>query len=328
MQSRSLAPASNGVRSLWRLRLDLNESLTELRQPVLQPASSVLDTALGKAVFEFHKTQVYFSTSMQIVGVVAFHNISWLGAVTAQQLEISIAYLQLIGAMGGYTIALTLLTLHKIKGKLDWSILASSCCAMAISYGPLIKFNTAELGPDQLQYSGHDLEECGRKNPTAFCIHTSTLSIQFPDVSVGCATAPIFVAFVLCVERYGGRLKWRRRDRLLMSAVCAFAEIYALIGTIFTAVTLCELLLRTESGSWTFGQILAVAVWAPLYVDFAHSIYRESRSRYGICYSGLHASTGVYKPFTSDTTSSEDAVPSPYELHAPHADCSCKLPFT
>lgn len=290
-QSRSLSSALSDLRSYWTSTLDGDEIDIEARRPILQHVSSALDTTFGKAVFEFHKTQVFFSISMQIVGLVAIHNISWLGAVTAQQLQIGMAFLQPIGAMGGYTIALILLTLHRIQGQLDWFILALSCCAIAISYGPLLKVYTAELGPDQLQYSGRHLQECGGANPMGFCVDTEFSSIELRGsvggdaqmLFVGFGSAPICVALFLCAQRYGRRCKTFRRHMLPL------LEIYALAGTLYTAVTLCRLLWQTESGSWTLGQILAVAVWAPLYVDSAHSVYRESRSRYDICYSDLRA---------------------------------------
>lgn len=76
-------------------------------------------------------------------------------------------------------------------------------------------------------------------------------------------------------------MRWKRNYiAILENGIQLCIELVELVLIVAIVVTICIYLggpLHLKSSTWTFGQIVAVAVWFPIIIDWGYSVFRKSR---------------------------------------------------
>lgn len=263
--------------------------------------------ALIIALQEFQKTQAFLLLAIQVVSLLALEHATWLDASTPLQLTMNAAFMMLLSTAGVYPIILGLLTLRKSKGRLEWFTLIMSLACVVVSSVTWARVSRIDLYAIQ-QQSDITFEECGGINPTRYCLGPG-MSLR-SSMDIGSVTllrqritiGPVCVLLYLVLENIlpaatrhnliwapswakkdadsgGHRFKWIPSwvPRVLQVFVLLCAEAWLLWGNIMIFMNFYSVWeeFSDEGMVWTFGQVIAVAVWVPVFLEWLYTALRK-----------------------------------------------------
>lgn len=139
------------------------------------PDSPELHTALITALYDFQRTQIFFSVTLQVTNLIVLGDITWLDAVTVPELKMGLLMLEIISSMGIFPLALNLITLSRDKGNPEPFIFGASIIAMLLAGGPFLRITLGDWRPGKLRQQGYNPDVCGHLNPLQHCISGDAL---------------------------------------------------------------------------------------------------------------------------------------------------------
>lgn len=262
--------------------------------------------ALIAALVEFQKTQIFFVMTVNVAIIVALYNGAYVDATSWGELWRNIDLISVVTFYANHPIALGLLLLRK-AGKLSWYIVTASCCCVLVISIAEIKLGASNLSQTQITQKTPGLDACFEEAPSQYCfpdagVYNPDRYVTNPFIEVIWIT-PLIIAAML-VEKLGSvRIRagqsihhhvvqmtehWlagvpgysiiERLIRFGKHCSSLFAEVW--LVTIITAgiSRYVQLLLRSDNGRWPLGQIIAVAVWVPVVVEYLYlSLCKSTR---------------------------------------------------
>ena len=250
--------------------------------------------AIITALVDFHKCQCYFSSTIQITGLMLFHDIQfntaqvWHGAALPPDI-FDLSILTVLALSGLVPISLTLVCLTRY-GHQTWHLIILSLITMALSTGTLscpFIYHRRFGDPVTDQYFGPNLEDlyplCGSSKLRNNDIGT----ITFAKPWIWAIWLNCVIWTISCLVRK--TLEGSPRVRLLKSLKdsSSFAGYLNSIGrspawpllsmlswmicfgcqsNLFSAYFQHAVILQ----DWSFGQIIAVAVWIPAVFEYVY----------------------------------------------------------
>lgn len=278
-----------------RRRLGLHSHCSKLDSTAVEsstpPISPKLHAALVTSLYDFQKTQIFFSVTLQITAMITTVDTSWLDATTIPELKIGILMFEIVGSMGIFPLALNLITLSRHKGSLDRFISVASTIAMFLACGPFLTIVVGNWKPGKLKQAGFDPVECGRLNPLQHCIGGVALT-NFNGVlarSSGEKWMRLLVVLILlligavlllfelipCIWHRSLISGCRQRTWTRLRCISPLIEFVLVCANCSTLSTLYKLTIQIPLAEWSLGQCLAVAIWVPFLVDFAWFLIRK-----------------------------------------------------
>jgi hypothetical protein len=287
--------------TLHASRRHLSSAATKRLTKLLEPGRQT--DALVFALQEFQKTQVFFLLALQIVSLLALDHSSWLEAPSPLQVYYNAAFMMMLSTAGIYPIAVCLTILRKNKGELEGFPLLMSLACIGVSSATWYRSSHIQFNASQLQEEGFNPEECGNINPMRYCIGPGSslasdgltqdlFSRQW--LSVG----PICVALYLTVEtalpamvRHGLIYIPNWSTKLVQAVECHLRRIpswiwtsskfvfilgidaWLLLGNVLIFDNVYETWgLPFDDGKvWTIGQVISVAVWVPVFLEWIYA---------------------------------------------------------
>ena len=267
--------------------------------------------AVKSATVEFHKAQCFFILAIDIAGLIVVGQGS-LDDGTLQSLN-NYSLVGFISTNGVLPVVLILLCLHTV-GMHSWYVLVLSTCTIVLStvtffMSGILASWTQGVGAIQAA-SNNTYSLCGKKDPSRFC---TTADWSVPISSTGHAggiegRGVIFslVILVLLILEYGGLQEIQSVQRFLKrfpDHVNVLSNLVYLFIWIWYCVSLHSFLVDLRSWTptygWTFGQIVAIMVWAAPIFEFIKLLVREFTStlskptRLTIMYRGTRSWSGL-----------------------------------
>ena len=327
--------------------------------------------SLTAAVTDFQKAQCFFMLAICIAAQIIQTN-GGFGPITVQQLYYNYTLLKSISISGYLPVTATLLTLYMID-MVSWYLLLLSACTVALSIFTFARIAHGDIttsSSDQaslLAQTGGGPSSCGGHNLTVFCLqprpNDATLEINEGGTNVIMIPCLVVLGSIIVGKlakvsaQYlkGSKTATNRGkgNNFLESPVrtifCLTFLVYYLpvFGAFFRDLFwFTSLVDRTR---WSFGQIIAITVWAPPLFEYFHLElrkipFRVTPSRLGIrlkCYvyigsTNLRESSGGMKrgfqhrllpPYelaqgrrTESTQNANDDSPSSEDSHANDED--------
>lgn len=222
--------------------------------------------------------------------------------------------LKIIGATGVFPIVLDLCTIRCHQTTVDWFLLIASSCCVLVAIATWSFASTLSFIPGQLQDIDTGLPSCGKSNPMRFCFGdlaiVNTYDTWLEDLhllpykavflSGPAMVVPLLVLVGLAATKFrtirireyvrGNVYEWalsrmmgngqeRSRDRYFrknLPILVTVLECWLVITSIGLRVTISLLMapVADRQDSWGLGQIIAVAVWVPVLVNWLHLLYR------------------------------------------------------
>ena len=245
--------------------------------------------AIVTALVDFHKCQCYFSSTIQITGLILFHAIR---SHTAQASHgaadiFDLSVLTVLALSGLVPISLTLVCLTRY-GHRTWHLIILSVITMAISTGTLsCPFIYLRRFGDPVtdQYLGPNLENlyplCGSSKLRKNDIGTTTFAKPWIwAVWLNCVTWTIFCILWKAFE--GSRrvkllISWKDSSPVAahlnsigkspvwpLLSMLTWVMCFGYQFNLFSAYIQHTVILQ----DWSFGQIIAVAVWMPAVFEY------------------------------------------------------------
>ena len=261
--------------------------------------------ALTSALVEFHKAQCFFVLAIDIAAQVD-RTKGGLQPESLQQLYNTWVLIKSISIGGYLPVTFTLFNLHLVD-LVSWYLLSLTICTVAVSIATLItigKFNPSDADIRYLNTtsSTNGPPACGERTPGAWCYVPISLNHYSDDPSNGAYSMLAFCVFVLFLlmakqlgaDSYLSQLSSQRLFRIIetckviMSAywlrVFQSAFIVLFYATIiglylyFFGIFCQDLAWFASNGvsnTWSFGQVVAITVWAGPLCEYIHLEIRE-----------------------------------------------------
>ena len=271
--------------------------------------------ALRKVLEDFHKAQCFFMLATNIASLVAEKS-GGLEPTSLQQLYNTYVLIKVI-AIGGYLpITFSLLNLHIIK-RLSWYLLTLSIVTIAVATTTLksgsstfaptpedfsqIKDAAALLGPSSCGYQNL-VPWCyyPRQNGNYFGFNSSSSGSGANDILVICLITLVIIVVDHFCQSDDRRQRNLNRRILKKLGIAASEPFFPHAGTVLRLGTVafhfiffwlyiyCIYVFGVDldwfraskiyNPSWTFGQIVAILVWAPTLCDYLWDQIRMSWS--------------------------------------------------
>lgn len=263
------------------------------------------------AMVNFQETQIFFSLTLQVACLITFRKATLLAAPSVIELVVNRFLIKLIGATGVFPVVLNLCTLRRNQAVADWFVLIASCCCVLIAIATWSFANTLTFKPDQLTSSTIGPEDCGNTNPLLHCFDDlATHKIMYTWLGRYSLTAystfflnelalivPLLVLIGLAATKFktfrtqpyvrGDIFEWaisrlprdsqRRHLKLAFHTVVAILECWLVIASfaLLLATSMLMVPVSQRGNAWSLGQIIAVAVWAPVLINWLHLLYRK-----------------------------------------------------
>ena len=296
--------------------LSLQSESNRAKQPYRSLAAQSKEKnieALGKALEDFQKAQCFFMLATNIASLVTEKK-GGLEPTSLQQLYNTYVLIKLI-AIGGYLpITFTLLNLHIIK-RLSWYLLTLSIVTIAVATASLksgrstfastpedfsqIKAAAALPGP----------KSCGHQNLVPWCLYARQSGNYFGfnssssgnganDILVICLITLVVIVVDHFCQSNDRRQRKINRWILRKLGIAASERLFPHAGTVLRLGTVafhfiffwlhiyCIYIFGVDldwfraskiyNPSWTFGQIVAILVWAPTLCDYLWDQIRMS----------------------------------------------------
>jgi hypothetical protein len=276
------------------------------------------------ALVGFQETQIFFSITLQIVCLITFRKSGLLMSPSVTELVTNGFLVKIIGATGVLPIVLNLCTIRRNQTTIDWFILIPSHCCVSIDVTNWSLANMLTFEPEQLSLSGLGPPACGRVNLIQYCfgdLASIDIFSKWLDrwslspynkvflsepvmivplvVLIGFATTKFKIfrikefvrgdVFEWAVSKLSRDDQGRVQQHHVQSILHGFVAVVAcwlLISSIalLIAVSLLMVPVSARRDSWCLGQIIAVAIWVPVLINWLHPLYRMlcplSRSGY------------------------------------------------
>lgn len=307
VQSRLYTAYSKVPSQPRRSRSGVTAHSWELASRLQAKATSTRHTAaLMHALVEFHKTQVYFILAFQTASLVALHNPAWLQASSWQQIRDNTDFLIIIALSGCAPVLLANLVLQS-AGKSSWSMLRASTCTVFVSVISYAIAVYKPPKPHDILEAGRSLPECGgHASPTLYCYQAAAQqkldpariagSLGYPSLCVGVLIILLLdkttSLCALSLKDEGAQVhlssnpQTRRRHNRRSVLRSAYRGLHILAETAMVFLTMALLVTYAtltswtasrscdgagvSSGStrWTLGQIVSIAIWVPILVEY------------------------------------------------------------
>lgn len=288
-----------------RTRARLEEKLTAFKDRASTAATV-------SALVSFQETQIFFSLTLQVACLITFRKATLLMSPSVIELVVNRFLVKLIGAVGVFPVVLNLCTIRRHQATVDWFILIASSCCVLIAIATWSFAKTLTFKPDQLQESGRGPPQCGNKNPLQHCfgdLTTNTIrgtwlgrySLTAYDkffLSEPALIVPLLTLMGLAATKFkrfrvrpyvsGDIFEWtvaqlpqdtqRNHLKSIFHVLVAILECWLVITSIALLIATSTLMIPVSDrgNAWILGQIIAVAVWAPVLVNWLHLLYRKS----------------------------------------------------
>lgn len=277
--------------SFSRRYRELRQSAERVQLRFSYPKQSA---ALVSTLVEFQKTQVFFMLTVQVAALVALYNTTYFQAASWQQVWQNVNLFFNIASSGIDPITFNLFMLRKAD-KVSWYVLIASTGCVVVSLVTWFTAKFANPKPDQIVATGSVFSECGGINPTQYCLWPDTLAYSDTGVSVPYLLVSVGIFGCLWIEKvkcFGGpekgvdklnmfqllRNKAGKHVRehsakavdLFCTTAVLFAEYWLVVANVLDVKGYISQLGFTAGSSWSLGQIIAVAVWVPVFVEWLY----------------------------------------------------------
>jgi hypothetical protein len=267
--------------------------------------------ALIASLVDFQKTQVFFIITVEIAVLVALYDGAYLNASSWAELWINLRSLGAIADAGLHSIVFGMLLLRK-AGKLSCYVSVASACCVLVSSITWFKSYTASVNPTQITHTVIGLHECFEQAPSQYCFVEDSgfqayeTRVRSTDVFLWAVTPMIMLVMLaekmMLVSTGAGQSMARRAGnvtapwlsklprcktihirwlgRCLRITLYLAAEGWLVVRVCFGIFKYFEMLPltvgETDDGRWGLGQIIAVAVWVPVVVEYLYLSFCKS----------------------------------------------------
>lgn len=219
---------------------------------------------------------------------------------------------KVIGACGVFPVVLNLCTIRHHQATVDWFMLVASCCCVLMAIVTWSLANSLSFDPKQLSGSDSGPPECGNNNPLLHCFGEVARTNIFEAwlskhslaayntvlLSEAALILPLLVLVGLAATKFrtfhvrpyvpGDIFEWlvaklprethRRHLKGSFHTLVIVLEFWLVLTTfaLLIAISLLMSSISEQGNAWSVGQIIAVAVWAPVLVNWLHLLYRKS----------------------------------------------------
>lgn len=261
-----------------------------------QRTKEVHTNAIITALVDFHKCQCYFSSTIQIIGLMLFHVIqfhtaqAWHGKALPPDI-FDLSVLTVLALSGLVPISLTLVCLTRY-GHQTWHLIILSLITMALSTGTLscpFIYIRRFGDPVTNQYLGPNLEDlyplCGSSKLRKNDIGTTTFAKPWIwAIWLNCVTWTISCLVRKTIEgsRHVSLLKSLKDSSSIggyldsigkspawpLLSMLTWTICFGFQFNLFNAYFQHTVILQ----DWSFGQIIAVAVWIPAVLEYFYIV--------------------------------------------------------
>jgi len=241
--------------------------------------------------------------TIQTASLIALRNVNYIDASSWQQLYNNIQLFDIIGASGIYPAVLNLVTLRKAKKPSKYLVIATTC-SVAISTVTWAQSFRVEPMPAQIKGTGASYPECGNVAGarTIYCQQGDYTRIDSYDFAVHQLPSPLITLLIqsaLLLETFdvfrdpkadgtkcnifgycGTRIHrslpflqskpFQTVGRLAAQCLMLFVDIWLVYNNCSMVWWQSYFLGLSPSESWTLGQIIAVAAWVPVFVEYVY----------------------------------------------------------
>ena len=234
------------------------------------------------ALNDFHGAQCYFSSTIQIAALVLFHQAQQSSQGPSGTIDITANVLVVLAATGLVPIIVTLTCITRL-GRLSWYLLLLSCVTMTLA--------TATLAASHMMITNFGIEYVTARDYSpawavtlALCGTNSRDGNNIEDLN--CPSKILWAVWAICMLRLlmllVKKLQLARRIRKspILERLGLFSDRkdfhLAFSGLLLfgfaVQLYLSSLYFKDDliSSSWTFGQIIAITVWAPSLFEFIY----------------------------------------------------------
>ena len=297
---------------IWRRFLPRTK--TRLPKKLAASKPRPITAATIFALVGFQETQIFFSITLQVVCLITFRKSSLLMAPSVTELAANRFLVKVVAATGVYPVVLNLCTIHRSQKTVDWFILIASSCCVSLAIVTWSFANSLAFEPQQLDMSDPGPKECGHVNRMRYCFGDLASDNIFANwlerwsltpynsvfLSEPMIVVPLLVLIGLAVTKFEvfptkdadqGDISWavsqltrdgqgyiqQRHLKAVLHFLIAIVEHWLLISSIvlLVAVSLLMVPVVARQDSWSLGQIIAIAVWVPVLVNWLHLLYRK-----------------------------------------------------
>ena len=252
--------------------------------------------ALKSATVEFHKAQCFFMLAIDIATLIVLRTGTLNdGSVKLQGLYNNYVLIRSISLGGLLPVSFMLLTLHSF-GVRSWYLLTLSISTVVLSTATLFTTGSFEPSPAELMRLRNEVSgsfpACGTKDPSNYCLQTNHVTITSMDIRRGSIGGPILmftliILALLVLNDCRVRLKtaseapphprnWQAKAPIYASHCLSFITWSCYF--VFWAYYLRSLKIVASAGIvqiWTFGQIVAISVWAQPLSEYVKLSFRK-----------------------------------------------------
>lgn len=263
--------------------------------------------ALIAALVEFQKTQVFFMLTVEVAVIIALYNAAYVSASSWDQLWTNLGFMQAVGFNGVDPIVFGILLLRK-GGKSSWYLCLLSLSCVLLSSITIFKSYGTSVKKEQITHKISGLAACFDEDPSQYCLASAYEAALYAEITASSvalwAVSPIIMlviqadklasyqstpgisrllrAFNAADQRlrrmFGSRMH-RGLVRSSVTIVSLFAEIW-LVWRLCSGIKYYFAILAsttsTSAGSiWPLGQIIAVAVWVPVIIEYLYLLLRK-----------------------------------------------------
>ena len=246
---------------------------------------------------EFHKTQCFFMFAVQVSAMASMKN-KLLNATSLQQLQNNYCVIKVL-AFGGFTPITFVLMVLRMLHKNSWYMLFISAATVGMSAATYFTASNLELSFHDISRQGTNYEGCGLANPTSFCL-SNGCSLYGSNHGLGQQGAFVLsLLFILILFFEGCHMeRWTGMSKLCKLFLTRFGKIgkdllfgglgfiitvlhFIFFGqylqdlTIFARYSIGNVTYKYwgaveifNSSDWSFGQIVALVVWASPICEF------------------------------------------------------------
>lgn len=223
--------------------------------------------------------------------VILFHNGKSLGSSSLQQISNNYHLIGCLSLGGILPVSFLLACLH-IADRRSWYTFILSFTTMAVSTTTMTYSRTRPLSAASIGPPPHQPPACGDSNPIKYCLPFDndegkiSWMLNHLGTMTYCWIVMIFVSVDICLHT------WSRTSRIVHRSsqggpVSKKWKFWAAVGHQFAEITyLWGFSVYFEDlgvmnfyvpRDWAFGQIIAITVWAPIFLEFIYFELRKSR---------------------------------------------------